>query len=71
MTEDLQQVIQMLLRENQIVSFGPLYQALATGKPIASSDYLNKLNPFLEEQNLMQLGERLRRCEWLEAARKV
>ena len=42
LTEELQQVIQMLLRKSQMESFGPTYQALAAGKPMAASDHLNK-----------------------------
>ena len=37
-TEELQQVIQILLRKSQIESFGPTYQALTAGKPMGASD---------------------------------
>ena len=51
----MQQVIRHLLLKSQIESFGPTYQALTTGKPMAASDHLNKLSPFLDDQNLMRL----------------
>ena len=44
-------------------SFGPTYQALAAGKPMAASDHLNKLSPFIDEQNLMRLRGRLRHAD--------
>ena len=34
-----------------------------SGKPIAASDHLNKLAPFMYDQNLMQLKARLRQAE--------
>ena len=63
MTTELQQVIQMLLRKSQMECFGPTYQALAAGKPMAASDHLNKLSPFLDDQNLMRLKGRLRHAD--------
>ena len=63
MNEYLQQVIQMLLRRRQKESFSPTYQALAAGKPMAESDHLNKLSPFLDNQNLMQLRGRQRHAD--------
>ena len=60
MREELQQVIQMLLRKSQMESFGTTYQPLAAGKPMAASAHLNKLSPFSDDQNLMRLKERLR-----------
>ena len=62
-TEETQQVIQMLLRKSQMESFGPTYQALAAGKPMAASDYLNKLSPFIDGQNLLRLKGRLRHAD--------
>ena len=62
-TEEMQQVIQLLLRKSQMESFGPAYQALAAGKPMAASDHLNKLSPFMDEQNLMRLRGRLRHAD--------
>ena len=59
----MQQVIQMLLRKSQIESFGPTYQALAAGKPMAASDHLNKLSQILDEENLMRLRGRLRHAD--------
>ena len=44
-------------------SFGPTYQALDAGKPMAVSDHLHKLSPFMGDQNLMQLRGRLRHAE--------
>ena len=41
-------------------SFGLAYQALAAGKPMAVSDHLNKLLPFMDDQNLMRLKRQLR-----------
>ena len=37
-TEELKQVIRMLLRKSQIECFGSTYQALVAGKPMAASD---------------------------------
>ena len=54
MTEELQQVMQALLRKNQINSFGPTYQALVAGKSMAASDHLTKLSPFTDDRNLMR-----------------
>ena len=62
-TEEMQQVIRLLLRKSQMESFGPTYQALAAGKPMAASDHLNKLSPFMDEQNLMRLRGRLRHAD--------
>ena len=39
MTEEFQRVIQMLLRKSQMEIFGPTYQAMAAGKPMAASDH--------------------------------
>ena len=61
--EELQQVIQMLLRTSQMGSFGSTYQALNAGKPMAASDHLNKLSPFSDEQNLMRLRGQLRHAD--------
>ena len=44
-------------------SFGTTYQALAAGKPMAASDHLNKLSPFLDDQNLMRLKGQLRHAD--------
>ena len=44
-------------------SFGPTYQVLAAGKPMAASDHLNKLSPFMDYQNLMRLKGRLRHAD--------
>ena len=44
-------------------SFGTTHQAMAAGKPMAASDHLNKLSPFLDNQNLMQLKGRLRHAD--------
>ena len=63
MTEELQQVIQMLLRKSQMESFDPTYQALAAGKPMASSNNSNKISPFMHDQNLMRLKGRLRHAD--------
>ena len=63
MADDLQQVIQMLLRKSQMESFGPAYQAMASGKPMAASDHLNQLSPFMDDQNLMRLKRRLRHAD--------
>ena len=62
-TEKLQQVILMLLRKSQMESFGPTYQSLAAGKPMAASDRLNKLSLFMDNQNLMRLRGRLRHAD--------
>ena len=62
-TEELQQVILMLLRKSQMESFCTTYQALAAGKPMAASDHSNKLSPFLDDQNLMRLKGRLRHVD--------
>ena len=61
--EEMQQVIRLLLRKSQMESFGQSYQALAAGKPIAASDLLNKLSPFVDDQNLMRLKGRLRHAD--------
>ena len=61
--EEMQKVIRLLLRNSQIESFGQTYQALAAGKPMAVSDHLNKLSPFLDDQNLMRLKGRLRHAD--------
>ena len=53
--EEMQQVIRLLLRKSQMESFGQSYQALAAGKPMAASGHLNKLSPFMYDQNLMRL----------------
>ena len=42
---------------------GTTYQAFAAGKPMAASDHLNKLSPFLDDQNLMRLKGRLRHAD--------
>ena len=44
----------MLLRKNKMDSFGPTYQALVAGKPMAASDHCNKLSPFSDDRNLMR-----------------
>ena len=44
-------------------SFGLAYKALAAGKPMAASDHLNKLSPFMDDQNRMQLKGRLRHAD--------
>ena len=53
----------MLLRKSQMESLGPTYQALAAGKPMAASDYSNKLSPFMDDQNLMRLKGRQRHAD--------
>ena len=63
LTEELQQVIRLLLRKSQMGSFGLAYQALAAGKPMETSDHLNKLSPFMDDQNLMRLNGRLRHAD--------
>ena len=62
-TEELQQVIQMLLLKSQMESFGPTYQALAAVKPMTASNHLNKLSPFMGDQNVMRLKGRLRHAD--------
>ena len=62
-TEELQQVIKLLLRKSDMESFGPTYQALAAGKPIAASDKLKKLSPFMDDRDLMQLRVGLRHAD--------
>ena len=62
-SEELQQVTRLLLRKSQMQSFGQSYQALAAGKPMAASDHLNKLSPFMDDQNLMRLKGRLRHAD--------
>ena len=62
-TEVLQQVILMLLRKNQMESFGPTYQALAAGKPMPASDHLKKLSLCMENQNILRSKGRLRHAE--------
>ena len=59
----MQQVIRLLLKKSQMESFGQSYQALAAGKPMAASDHLNKLSPFMDDQNLMRLKGRLRHAD--------
>ena len=59
----MQQVIRLLLRKSQMESFGQTYQALAAGKPMAASDLLNKLSPFMDDQNVMQLKGQLRHAD--------
>ena len=54
-TEELQQVVRLLLRKSQMECFGQTYQALAADKPMTASDHLNKLSPFMDDQNLMRL----------------
>ena len=44
-------------------SFGKTYQALAAGKLIAASDHLNKMSPFIDDQNLMRIKGRLRHSD--------
>ena len=61
--EEMQQVIRLLLRKSQMESFGQSYQALAASKPMAASDHLNKLSPFMGDQNLMRLKGRLRHAD--------
>ena len=58
--EEVQQVIRLLLKKNQMESFGQTYQAMAAGKPMAAFDHLNKLSPFMDDQNLMRLKGQLR-----------
>ena len=59
----MQQVSRLLLKKSQIESFGQSYQALAAGKPMAASDHLNKLSPFMDDQNLLRLKEQLRHAD--------
>ena len=59
----MKQVIRRLLRKCQMDSFGPTYQALVAGKPMAASDHSNKLSPFMDDQNFMRLRGRLRHAE--------
>ena len=54
-TEELKQVVQMLLLKSQTERFGSTYQALVARKPMAASDHLNKRSPFIGDQNLMRL----------------
>ena len=61
--EEMRQVIRLLLKKSQMESFGQTYQALAAGKPMAASDYLSKLSPFMDDQNLMRLTGRLRHAD--------
>ena len=61
--EEMQQVIQLLLRKSQIERFGQTYQALAAGEPMAASDHLNKLSQLMDEQNLMRLKGQLRHAD--------
>ena len=56
----MQQVIRLLLKKSRMESFGQTYQAMAAGKPMAAFDHLNKLSPFMDDQNLMRLKGRLR-----------
>ena len=44
-------------------SFGQTYQALAEGKPMAASDHLNKLSPFMNDPNVMRLKGQLRHAD--------
>ena len=62
-TEEMQQVIRLLLRKSQMESFGQSHQALAAGKPMAASDHLNKLSPFMDDQKLMRIKGRLRHAD--------
>ena len=59
----MKQLIQMLLRESQEESFGPIYQAMAAGKTMAASDHWNKLSPLMDDQCLMRLKGRLRHVD--------
>ena len=54
-TVELQQVIRLLLKKSQMERFALAYQALASGNPMATSDHLNKLSPFIDDQILMRL----------------
>ena len=64
MKEELKQVIRMLLRRSQMDSFGPTYRrTLVAGKPMTASDPLNKLSPFIDDKNVMQLRGPLRNAE--------
>ena len=58
-TEELQKVIRLILSKSQMKRFGPLYQALTACKPIAATDHLHKLSPFLNNWHLMQIRGRL------------
>ena len=62
-TEELQQVIRLLLRKSQMEGFGLAGQVLTAGKPMAVSDHLNKLSPFMDDQNLMRIKGRLRHAD--------
>ena len=53
MIENLHQVIQVQLRKSKMDGFGPNYQTLVSGRPMAASDHLNKLSQFSDNQELM------------------
>ena len=52
----MQQLTQMILRKSQMKSFGKsqTYQAFSAGRPMAASDYLNKLSPFMDNQKCVK-----------------
>ena len=57
--EELERLSRALPSKIQMDDFRLAYQALASNKPLAVSDLLNKLSPFLHFQNIMRLRGRL------------
>ena len=61
--EELERVGRLLLRKSQMDSIRPDYQALTAVKSMAASDHLNKISPFLDDQNFISLRRRLRQVQ--------